>query len=282
MKKIDFTFSDLIAGYVTQYHSSQDAFGLKASDGREFLIKLTPTVYAELLRNLGEAYHDATGQIREMLVPGRFLFAYGIFYPDGENGEYKFEAKHIVFMGRTENQYLFEKQNWWINQVRQLAKFYMQAEFGDGEIDYSKYRTNLTMSGQKQKSGRQETDTISRLVYGFASAYLMTGEDCYLEAAQKGTDYLREHMRFQDKSEGVCYWYHAVDIKDDGKGMPPKTLDKIFDPFFTTKDVGEGTGLGLSISYSIIQNHNGIITAISEVNKGSIFTIKIPYNNPEH
>ena len=99
MKKIDFTFSDLIAGYVTQYHSSQDAFGLKTSDGREFLVKLTPTVYAELLRNLGEAYHDATGQIREMLVPGRFLFAYGIFYPDGANGEYKFEAKHVVFLG---------------------------------------------------------------------------------------------------------------------------------------------------------------------------------------
>ena len=76
--------------------------------------------------------------------------------------------------------------------------------------------------------------------------------------------------------------YLVIDIKDDGKGMPPKTLDKIFDPFFTTKDVGEGTGLGLSISYSIIQNHNGIINAKSEINKGSIFTIKIPYNNPEH
>jgi len=74
----------------------------------------------------------------------------------------------------------------------------------------------------------------------------------------------------------------VIDIKDDGKGMPPKTLDKIFDPFFTTKDVGEGTGLGLSISYSIIQNHNGIISAKSKVNKGSIFTIKIPYTNPEH
>ena len=74
----------------------------------------------------------------------------------------------------------------------------------------------------------------------------------------------------------------VIDIKDDGKGMLPKTLDKIFDPFFTTKDVGEGTGLGLSISYSIIQNHNGIISAKSAVNKGSIFTIKIPYTNPEH
>ena len=47
--------------------------------------------------------------------------------------------------------------------------------------------------GTKTQSGRQETDTISRLVYGFASAYLLTGEDRYLEAAENGTEYLREH-----------------------------------------------------------------------------------------
>jgi mannose/cellobiose epimerase-like protein (N-acyl-D-glucosamine 2-epimerase family)/anti-anti-sigma regulatory factor len=216
MNKIEFSFSDLIAGYVTQFDPTKDAFGLKTSDHREFLVQLTPTVFAELVRNLGEAYRDATAQIREMLVPGRFVFAYGVFYSDGENGDQNFEAKHIVFLGRTENEYLFEKQNWWIKQVRELAEFYIKAEFGDGEIDYSEYRTNLTITGDKQKSGRQETDTISRLVYGFASAYLLTGDDHFLEAAEKGTKYLREHMRFRDESEGICYWYHAVDIKEDG------------------------------------------------------------------
>ncbi len=72
-----------------------------------------------------------------------------------------------------------------------------------------------------------------------------------------------------------------IEIRDDGKGMSAELLDKIFDPFFTTKDVGEGTGLGLSISYSIIQGHNGTLSASSEINKGSIFTIRIPYNVPE-
>ena len=220
-RKIEFTFSDLVAGYVTEYDATKDAFGLKTSDGREFVVHFSANTYAELVRNLGEAYHDATDVMREMLVPGRFLFAYGIFYPDGANGEHKFEAKHLVFVGRTENQYLFEKQDWWIKQVRQLADFYLEAEFGDGEIDFSQYRTDLSISGQKQ-SGRQECDTISRLVYGFASAYLMIGEDRYLEAAQKGTDYLRKHLRFEDKCEGICYWYHAVDIKEDG------TLQKVF------------------------------------------------------
>jgi mannose/cellobiose epimerase-like protein (N-acyl-D-glucosamine 2-epimerase family) len=216
MNKIDFTFSDLIAGYVTGFDRSQDAFTLKTSDDREFLVHFSANVYGELVRNLGEAYHDATAQMRDMLVPGRFLYAYGIFYPDGANGDYKFEAKHIVFVGRTENEFLFEKQDWWIKQVRQLADFYIKCEFGDGEIDYTEYRTNLTLTGDRQKTGRQETDTISRLVYGFASAYLMTGEERYLEAAEKGTQYLREHMRFRDKSEDICYWYHAVDIQENG------------------------------------------------------------------
>ncbi|MEO6905155.1 MAG: ATP-binding protein [Ginsengibacter sp.] len=46
-------------------------------------------------------------------------------------------------------------------------------------------------------------------------------------------------------------------IKDNGKGIPQKTLDKIFQPFFTTKQTGEGTGLGLSLSYDIVKVHEG-------------------------
>ena len=73
-----------------------------------------------------------------------------------------------------------------------------------------------------------------------------------------------------------------IEFIDDGKGIPENILDKIFDPFYTTKDVGEGTGLGLSISYSIIQNHNGTISAVSRINAGSTFTIRIPYEQIPH
>ncbi|MFC2156470.1 ATP-binding protein [Acidobacteriota bacterium] len=72
--------------------------------------------------------------------------------------------------------------------------------------------------------------------------------------------------------EGWIY----IDITDSGKGIRPENLSKIFDPGFTTKGVGVGTGLGLSICYSIIQKHKGEITASSEVEKGSTFTIKLP------
>ncbi|MEQ8958655.1 MAG: AGE family epimerase/isomerase [Coleofasciculus sp. C2-GNP5-27] len=208
----DFAFSDLIAGYVTHYDKENDSFGLKTSDGREFHCSLSPMSYAKLVQNLDEGYPDATGLMRSMLVPGRFLFTYGIFYPDSP----KFDAKQIVFVGRHENDYIFEKPNWWIDQVRSLANFYLKAQFGDGEINYRNYRTTLSLSGARSTVNfRQETDTISRLVYGFATAFMMTGDDKFLEAAEKGTEYLREHMRFVDLDEGIIYWYHGIDVQGE-------------------------------------------------------------------
>ncbi|MGH1441709.1 MAG: ATP-binding protein [Cellvibrionaceae bacterium] len=67
-----------------------------------------------------------------------------------------------------------------------------------------------------------------------------------------------------------------IKVEDNGKGIDEKTIAKIFDPFFTTKEVGEGTGLGLSLSYSIIQKHNGEISADSCIGKGTTFTISLP------
>jgi mannose/cellobiose epimerase-like protein (N-acyl-D-glucosamine 2-epimerase family) len=212
--KINFAFSDLIAGYVTNYDSEKDIFGIKTSDGREFQVKLSLMTYAKLIQNLDEAYPDATGAMRSMLVPGRFLFTYGVFYPDSAI----FEAKQLVFVGRQTSDYIFEKQNWWIDQVHSLANFYLKAQFGNEAIDYDyrNYRTTLSLSGVRSTVNfRQETDTISRLVYGFATAYLMTGEDKFLEAAEKGTEYLREHMRFLDLDEGIAYWYHGIDVQGE-------------------------------------------------------------------
>ncbi|MBM3372298.1 MAG: GHKL domain-containing protein [Betaproteobacteria bacterium] len=73
----------------------------------------------------------------------------------------------------------------------------------------------------------------------------------------------------------------AVEIADNGKGIPPEIMSKIFDPFFTTKPVGKGTGLGLSISYEIVEQHGGRISVDSTVGKGTTFTIVLPLVPPE-
>ncbi len=73
----------------------------------------------------------------------------------------------------------------------------------------------------------------------------------------------------------------AVDVEDNGKGIPPEVLPKIFDPFFTTKDVGQGTGLGLSIVYKIVEQHGGRVTVASAVGVGTKFTVLLPLVPPE-
>ena len=65
-------------------------------------------------------------------------------------------------------------------------------------------------------------------------------------------------------------------IEDDGVGIPEENLDRIRDPFFTTKDPGKGTGLGLFITNTIVDEHNGQMDVISQVNKGTIFIVTLP------
>jgi signal transduction histidine kinase len=70
-----------------------------------------------------------------------------------------------------------------------------------------------------------------------------------------------------------------IKIQDTGKGISDDDIKNIFEPFFTTKESEQGTGLGLSISYGIIKDHGGEIEVKSELEEGSIFTIKLPFNS---
>ena len=51
----------------------------------------------------------------------------------------------------------------------------------------------------------------------------------------------------------------------------------IFEPFFTTKVTEQGTGLGLSITRKIMETLNGTVDFQSELGKGSIVTLTLPY-----
>jgi len=72
----------------------------------------------------------------------------------------------------------------------------------------------------------------------------------------------------------------AVDVEDNGSGIPPEVMSKIFDPFFTTKEIGKGTGLGLSISYKIVEQHGGKISVVSKPGEGTRFTVWLPVTPP--
>ena len=85
-------------------------------------------------------------------------------------------------------------------------------------------------------------------------------------------------IRITTRREGAGHV--AVEVADNGKGIPPEVLPKIFDPFFTTKEVGKGTGLGLSIVYKIVEQHGGSISVDSSVGVGTRFTVVLPLQPP--
>ncbi|HWN87536.1 MAG TPA: ATP-binding protein [Chitinophagaceae bacterium] len=68
-----------------------------------------------------------------------------------------------------------------------------------------------------------------------------------------------------------------VNVKDNGTGIPQKTLDKIFQPFFTTKPTGQGTGLGLSLSYDIVtKGHGGELKVETKEGEYTGFSVILP------
>jgi signal transduction histidine kinase len=71
-----------------------------------------------------------------------------------------------------------------------------------------------------------------------------------------------------------------VRVVDQGCGIPADQVDRIWDSFVqmnTTLERGlEGLGLGLAIARYIVEAHNGNILVESELDKGTIFTIRLP------
>jgi len=215
---INFTFSDTIAGYVTEFNQAERTFSLRTSDNRIFKAYITDNCYARYARNLNEEYQDATYEMLTLLaLPRQMVFAYGTFYPLSDSSQPFLQAQWLVFPGKGPGKYRHEEPDWWINQIDSIATCYLkwQFDFPEKSINYENYRTMLHLGGSKNGDYLQETDTISRLIYGFASAYMLTGKEEYLEAAEKGTDYLRDHMRFYDADEDIVYWYHGIKVEGE-------------------------------------------------------------------
>ncbi len=74
------------------------------------------------------------------------------------------------------------------------------------------------------------------------------------------------------------YWY--LIISDTGIGIPKEEQKHIFEEFYRARNAktfeSVGTGLGMSIIKRLVEQENGDIFLESEINKGSIFTVRFP------
>ncbi|MFQ6049231.1 MAG: nitrogen regulation protein NR(II) [Phycisphaerae bacterium] len=65
-----------------------------------------------------------------------------------------------------------------------------------------------------------------------------------------------------------------LDIADTGVGIAPEAIDKIWQAYYSTKK--GGSGLGLPTTLRIVREHNGTITVMSEPQRGTNFTVRLP------
>jgi signal transduction histidine kinase len=67
----------------------------------------------------------------------------------------------------------------------------------------------------------------------------------------------------------------AIDIADDGPGLPPKARENLFRPFFGSARAG-GSGLGLAIARELARAHGGDLALVASTGAGTVFRIILP------
>jgi PAS domain S-box-containing protein len=80
--------------------------------------------------------------------------------------------------------------------------------------------------------------------------------------------------RFAEAPKRAERAFVRIRVRDTGPGIATDHLQRIFNPFFTTKP--DGLGLGLSVSQTIVGEHGGFLSVVSEPGKGTTFFLDLP------
>ena len=91
---------------------------------------------------------------------------------------------------------------------------------------------------------------------------------------QRGRVAITSRLIHEGEGPGVV----AVDLADNGGGIPPEILQKVFTPYFTTKS--DGVGLGLTMAQKIVSSHGGSLTVSNRPAGGTAVQILLPVSQP--
>ncbi|MDX2084747.1 MAG: N-acyl-D-glucosamine 2-epimerase [Candidatus Melainabacteria bacterium] len=197
-------------------------FRLICRSGDEYKVNIGPNTFFQMMQNLdgldrdripspeGTFANDVARGMAKYLKEDALIVVQGIYQEHG-NQEPLFDGKTISLLGCNTDHFLFEDTHWWLTQIAQLTNKWLDDLFDSTQSykidDFAKfYRTNLSILGTETDDNIQESATLSRLIYGLSSAYLLTGADRYYLAAKAGVEYLRQSFRSLSSDGAYCFW----------------------------------------------------------------------------
>jgi mannose/cellobiose epimerase-like protein (N-acyl-D-glucosamine 2-epimerase family) len=218
-----FNQSTTLMGTVTDVNAAGKSFTLRCRSGDSFLIYVSSQTVFGVITNLDELNRDRVPSppnfnagagpseiVRKYLHVDTLVVIQGI-YTEHEDLQ-RIEARYVTLMHSEPGEYLFEETHWWLNQITRLGEEWLDDLFGDRRTyqmdDFAAlYRTNLNILGLPVGDNNiQECATLSRLIYGLSSAYLLTGQERFRLAAKAGIDYQRGTFRTLSHDGERCFW----------------------------------------------------------------------------
>ena len=223
----DFNVQLPIIGTITAIQPNPEGGDLPVSltvrtrGGSSFEVRSRDTTWLRALRNLASDERPRAREGGELQL-GDLVAVDGTYWRHADQEVY--DAMVITVLVGHLGYYRFEHTFWWVNQINVMAKRWLDNLFGDKALysvdDFSSYyRTALNIQGLpvEQEGDLQEMATLSRLIYGFSSAYQLTGEDRFLHAAMAGVAYQREAFRSISADGRFCFWLHARKRNREGR-----------------------------------------------------------------
>jgi len=215
-----FTQSLTVMGHVVDVDPAGLRFTIRCRTGDAWEVNVGPNTDFRVLTNVDGLNRDRLGksemegftpsdQLGWYVKPGRLIAVYGVQVRG--DGLDRFEAVVVHLLHTNDDAYLFEDTHWWLSQVARLADQWLEGLF-DSRRNYNTddfaalYRTNLNIYGQQTDDTTQECATLSRLIYGLSSAFLLTGSERYYLAAKAGVDYQRQTFRNLSHDGRYCFW----------------------------------------------------------------------------
>ncbi|MEZ5785364.1 MAG: hypothetical protein R3D62_02495 [Xanthobacteraceae bacterium] len=226
-----YTQATSLLGTVTDVRPDDLSFTIRCRSGDEFAVRVGTTTWFTALRNTDGLDRDRVAnpdnfdpdklsdRVRKYVRKDDLIMVEGVEIDHA--GQVHFEGRKVTLLAVQPARFLFEDTHWWLTQIACFADEWLDDLFQDRRSyawdDFAEfYRSNLNILGQPTDDNVQECATLSRLIYGLSSCYLITGGDRYRLAASAGVKYQRETFRSLSHDAQYCFWQFGKRKRDRG------------------------------------------------------------------